>query len=284
MACERGADLRGPMVPRRRLLPSLVLAGVLLIGCGGGPSEEAIERSERQFQLAEALRAEGNVAAAIEHLLEALKLDPDNWRAHVLLGYIFMERGDFEQAEAHLRKGIAVLRRLQGPTGAAMAEARNVLGVALLHEGRTDEAIEVLRASARDVLNRSPHLAWGNLGLAYMEKGDHDAAERALRQAVRMQPRFCVGYFRLGRLRMAQARWEEAEEAFTEAIEADPSCNRKYQEAWRRRGEVRARLGRREEAIEDLERCVEMGPETEHGKACRRLMEPTAEGGEEAER
>ncbi len=249
----------------------------LAVACGSGPSEAAIERSRRQFQLAEALRSEGNVAAAIEHLLEALKLDPENWRARILLGYVFMERGDFQTAEEHLRAGIAVLVRLQGPTGAATAEARNVLGVLLVHQGRLEEAIEVLRASARDVLNRSPHLAWGNLGLAYLEQGDLDAAERALRQAVRMQPRFCVGYFRLGRLREAQRRLEEAEEAFTRALEADPSCMERYQEAWRRRGEARARLGRREEALQDLERCVEIAPRSEHGKACSRLMAPAGE-------
>ncbi len=285
MACERGVGGRPRAAASRavcRRSRGLLLAGLLLTGCGGGPSREAIERSERQFQLAEALRSEGNVPAAIEHLLQALKLDPDNWRARILLGYVYMERGDYRQAEAHLRQGIAVLRRLHGPTGAAMAEARNVLGVALLHEGRLEEAIAVLRASARDVLNRSPHLAWGNLGLAYLEKGDQEAAERALRQAVRLQPRFCVGYFRLGRLRMAQRRWQEAEQAFTDAIEADPSCTKHYQEAWRRRAEVRARLGRRDEAIEDLERCIEMGPDTEHGRACRRLMEPAADSGEEA--
>ncbi len=249
-------------------------AALWSLGCGSGPSEEAIERSRRQFQLAEALRSEGNGAAAIEHLLEALRLDPENWRARILLGYIFLERGDFQAAEEHIRSGIQVLTRLQGPTGAAMAEARNVLGVVLIHEGRLEEAIEVLRASARDVLNRSPHLAWGNLGLAYLEQGDLAAAERALQQAVRMQPRFCVGYFRLGRLREAQHRLEEAEEAFTRALEADESCMQRYQEAWRRRGAVRARLGRREEAIQDLERCVEIDPRSEHGKACRRLMEP----------
>jgi len=251
-----------------------------LLACGGGPSEEDVDRSIREFTLAVSLREEGNVPGAIEHLRVALSLDPDNARALVLLGYIHYQRGDLEAAEQYLRNGLAIL--VERPDMAAtLAEARNMLGVVLIRQERYDESIAVLTQSASDVLNRTPWYAWGNLGLAHYEKGDYPQAVEALSQAVRGEPRFCLGHFQLGRTFFAMERFQEAEEALTRALEADERCGRFFQDAWRLRGETRARLGLREEAITDFERCVELGAQSEAGRACRRFLDSGHEGGGE---
>ena len=61
------------------------------------------------------------------------------------------------------------------------------------------------------------------------------------------------------------------------AIEADEACADapQLQGAWRLRGEVRARLGRRADALADLERCVALGADTEEGQRCQRLLDRT---------
>ena len=59
-----------------------------------------------------------------------------------------------------------------------------------------------------------------------------------------------------------------AEEALTRALEVDDEGCRNLQEAWLLRGETRARLGRRDEAIQDFERSVELAANTEAGRAC----------------
>lgn len=229
----------------------------------------------RELTLAASLREEGNIPGAIEHLRTALELDPGNARAHLLLGYIHIERGDYALAETFLRRGVELLSE-QPDMAATLAEARNMLGVALIHQERYDEAIPLLREAASDMLNHAPWYAWGNLGWAYYEKGEYPAAKEALEEAVRVQPRFCLGHFQLGRTLFAMERFEEADEALTRALEADERCERFFQDAWALRGEVRARLGRREDAIADFERCVGLGTETEAGQTCQRLLEGTA--------
>lgn len=248
-----------------------LLIPLLLAACGAGTSSEDVERSMAEFRLAATLHEEGDAPGAMERLSAAIQLDADNAEAHVLLGYILLQRRAFADAETNLRKGIELLEARENE-GGTLPEAHNMLGLSLLEQERYDESIEQFQRSASDMLNRQPWNAWGNLGLAYYEKGSLDDSVTALRQAVEIQPRFCVGHFLLGQTYFAQESFAEAEAALTDALEADPICAG-YQPAFRLRGETRARLGTRDEAIEDLERCVELNGDNEDGMACRTLLD-----------
>lgn len=247
----------------------------LAVGCAttstaGTPNGE---RSFREFQLAASLRDEGQVAGAIEHLRKALELDASNAEAHLLLGFIQMERRDYPQAEEHLSTGIKLLEK-QKRGGATLAEARNIYGLCLMELNRYEDAMVVFRESATDELNTAPHLAWGNLGLAQLRQGEYQEAVKSTMEAVRIQPRFCVGYYTMGQALWHMQHYADAERALVSAIEADPSCSDdpRLQGAWRLRGEVRARLGHRQDAIADLERCVELAPYSNDGRMCQTLL------------
>lgn len=254
------------------LFVSLLTAPALLACGGGGPSGEEIERSRREFQLAAALREEGSIPGAIDRLRAALELDPENAEAHLLMGFIQMEpRHNYALAEEYLAEGIELLIA-QERSATTLAEARNVYGLCLLELDRAEEAAVVLRAAAMDELNVAPHLAWGNLGLAYMRQGDDTAALEALVESVRVQPRFCVGYYRMAQIHFEAESYPQAEEMANLAIGADEMCTERYQEAYQLRGEIRARLGHSDEAVEDFERCVEIGANSAAGQACQRLL------------
>ncbi len=250
----------------------------LAMGCatGSAAGTPEAERSFREFQLAASLRDEGQTASAIEHLHKALELDPKNAEAHLLLGFIQMERQAYPNAEEHLSTAIGILEKGKGG-GSTLAEARNIYGLCLMELDRYDEAIVSLRKSATDELNTAPHLAWGNLGLAQFELGEYQEAVKSTMEAVRTQPRFCVGYFTMGRALARLELWRDAEQALINAIDADESCkdSAQLQGAWRLRGEVRAQLGHHQDAVADLERCVELGPYTNDGRMCQSLLEAT---------
>jgi len=254
----------------------LVWLALLAVGCAttstaGTPDGE---RSFREFQLAASLREEGQTASAIEHLRKALELDPTNAEAHLLLGFIQMERRDYQNAEEHLSTGIKLLEK-QKRAGSTLAEARNMQGLCLIELERYDEAEEALRQSATDELNTAPHLAWGNLGLAQFRQGEYQEAVKSTMEAVRIQPRFCIGYYTMGQSLFQLQQWKDAESALVSALEADPSCSDdpRLQGAWRLRGEVRARLGHRRDAVADLERCVELDPNSNDGRMCQALLQ-----------
>jgi len=239
-----------------------------------GTSTPDDERSYREFQLAASLRDEGQTAGAIEHLRKALDLDSNNAEAHLLLGFIQMERRDYASAENHLKDAIRLLEK-QKQGSSTLAEARNIYGLCLIEQERYDEAIAVLRASASDELNTAPHLAWGNLGLAQLSSGEYQEAVKSTMESVRIQPRFCIGYYTMGQALWHLQQLPDAERALVNALGADPSCanDRRLQGAWRLRGEVRARLGHRRDAVADLERCVELDPNSNDGRMCQSLLQ-----------
>lgn len=252
----------------------LTLVPVNLSACVHGPSVDDVERSRREFELAAALHDERNTPGAVGHLRRAIELDPENPEAHLLYGLIEYERRNLPVAEDEVRRGVTLLEE-QERDGATLAEARNVLGVILIERGKRADAEEVLRRSAMDPMNTSPHLAWGNLGLALLEQGQAEEAVEPLTESVRIQPRFCVGYHRLGRALYELERYEPAEEALIRALEVDEVCGEmpQMQNAWRLRAQVRAHLGHHVDAIGDLEQCVALGRDTEDGQACQRLLD-----------
>jgi type IV pilus assembly protein PilF len=255
-------------------LPCCLLL-VWVVACGGPASAESAMRAQKEYELAVGLLGEQNVPAAFEHLFKARDLDAHNPEPHQLLGNLYMMRGSFSEAETELRTAKALAEKNPAYGAPFVTEVENSIGVVLVHQRRYDDAIALLRETASNLLNRTPHLAWGNLGWAYYEKGQYTDAVAALTQSVRHQNRFCLGYYRLGQAFLALRDFERAEEALTHCLEVpDPACQN-LQDAWHLRGQARARLGRREDAIGDFERCVELATGTAAATACKSYLEAT---------
>src|SRR5262249_6868465 len=140
--------------------------------------------------------------------------------------------------------------------------------VILVHEGRHDEAIAVLKPLTEDLVYGSPESAWGNLGWAYLQRGSVDEAIEALTRSVALQPLFCVGQYRLGLAYEKKGDLALAREALTKAVDTDlPQCKR-LQDAYGARARVLARQGLKDPARADLARCRDMGVQTPTGQKC----------------
>jgi Tfp pilus assembly protein PilF len=238
---------------------------------GGG---DPVRMSESEYDLARDLWLRQNrPREALEHALEAVELDEDNADAAHLVALIYLqfcsesrnpEECRLEQAEEHVRR--AVLAR------DSYREAKNTLGVVLIHRKRYAEAIQVLRPLTEDILYQTPENAWGNLGWAYLELGKLELAVDALRRSVAAQPQFCVGSYRLGVALARKGRLTEAKQSLTEALETEaPGCSA-LQEAYAARTRVLMKLGQQALAQADLKRCAELSEQTPTGKECRSML------------
>jgi len=196
------------LAPSSRLIvafAALALSGALgalaLPSCAHTASEE--ERNNARIHHDIAINALNNndLRGALGELLAAVEQDPELPQAHNALGLVFHAMGRLDDSLEHYHKAIALK-----PT---FSDAYNNMGVLLIDLGRYDDAIAAFKVATGDILYPTPSLPEGNMGWAYFKKGDNEAAQRHLRNAVATNPKFCRGYEWLARIALEQDRAAE---------------------------------------------------------------------------
>jgi len=250
----------------------LIVAGCL--GCAASQAEpvgDPEQQSDAEYDLGrDAWLRQGKPREGLAHVLTALEKNPENSEAHHLAALIYLNLcqagGDacrLPDAELHARRALELRSDFR--------EARNTLGVVLIHSKRPADALLVLQPLTEDILYTTPENAYGNLGWAFLELGRLDEAKDALERAVAAQPRFCVGFYRLGLIHERKSQLEAAREAFSRALAADPKCGG-LQEALAGRARTWLALGRPEQARADLELCVRLAQDSTAGKDCGSIL------------
>lgn len=270
---RRGSSARRGWI--YRLCAPSVVSVALAIGCSapqssrGGDSET---RSLAEYDLARDLWLNrGQPREALDHVLTAIELDDENADAAHLAALIYLDfcrqSADacrLNEAEAHARAALEAKSDYR--------EARNTLGVTLIHQRRYEEAIDVLRPLTEDILYRTPEIAWGNIGWAELERGALQPAVDALSRSVAAQPDFCVGHYRLGLAEERLGHAERALAAFTRALSAAEGRCQGLQEAYAGRARLLLATHRAAEAERDLQTCVRLDKRTDAGRECLKLQ------------
>jgi type IV pilus assembly protein PilF len=256
-----------------------------LAACGPAQTRVDPEASQKRYLLGADYFNKGLVQPALEELLKAVELDPNNPDAHNLLGLVWLRKGaeaeelstrnqclkgesltlekaeadaQFKKAEEQFQKAVQLKPDF--------SEARNNLAVVMLHFGRYDDAVSLEEKALSNIVYREPYVANGNLGQAYYEKGDMVRAAKALRQALFEQPKFCVGRYRLAKVYYEQKEWDHAAEEI-EQVTGDKACP--IQEAYHLAGMVALRRDNRDKARDMFARCVELAPKSCLASECK---------------
>ena len=250
----------------------------LLYGCaasssGGEGARDPDRMSESEYDIArDSWLRRNSPREALDHALKAVELNEENADAAHLVALLYMDFCSKSQQECRLGEAEKHVR-LALAAKSDYREAKNTLGVILIHQKRYAEAISVLKALTEDILYQTPENAWGNLGWAQLEAGNTDAAVESLRRSIAAQPLFCVGLFRLGIAYERRREDTAAAETLTRALETQaPGCN-SLQEAYAARARIELRLGDRDAARSDLERCTELSRKTDAGKECSSMLQ-----------
>ncbi len=249
----------------------------LALSCGPKNAEQPASADPEAMSLAEYDQARdswltrNNLREALSHALKSAELDEDNAEATHLVALLYLDFCRRSEQECHLDQAELFARRAVD-LKEDFREARNTLGVILIHRRKYSAAIQVLLPLSQDILYSTPENAWGNLGWAYLESGRLDDAIGALRRSVAAQPKFCVGHYRLGVAHHRKGQNHQARAALTRALDpSDQRCQR-LQAAFATRAAVALELGDTTAARRDAERCVELDDRTKDAHDCRSIL------------
>jgi tetratricopeptide (TPR) repeat protein len=199
------------------------------------------------YNLAIALRANGETDPAITHYRQAVALRPDYAEAHYNLGRILVEKGELNEAIAHYEKALNV--------NPADAEAHNNLGNALLRIGRVDEAI----VHYQKALAIQPDYADAscNLAGALLSKGDMDGAIDHYLAGLARSPNYAEAQYNVANALLRKGRTDEAIDHYQKALELQPE----NADAHTNLGSAFLEKGRPQDAIAQYRDALQVAPE-----------------------
>jgi tetratricopeptide (TPR) repeat protein len=245
-------------------------AALVLVGCSSKKGVAGVKDPEKASLAEHDVAADefnkGNLRSALVHAQRALELDEENHQAQLLAATIYLgfcatseSECRLPEAEKHARTALKLKPDF--------ASATNTLGVILIRQQRYDEAISVLKPLTENMVYSTPELAWGNLGQAYLEKGDADQAILSLKKAIALQPGFCVGSYRLGLAYERKGDWRAATQAYTSTLDNTfEQC--KFADAYEARARASLKLNEVQGARADLEQCVRVGAGSAVARRC----------------
>jgi Flp pilus assembly protein TadD len=161
------------------------------------------------IQLAEA----GDLEKAQAQLQEAIALRPDFPEAYYNLGYIHIQRQEWDQAEAVLKKAV----ELRGDYN----EALMALSSVYQRTGRNDEAEALIIQTAES--GAGDGRVFFNLGVVRFNDGDSAAAQEAFNKAAELDPSNAEVQYYLGTLAVGQGQVDEAIAHLEKYLEMNPS-------------------------------------------------------------
>ncbi len=188
----------------------------------------------------------GALEDASKELSDLRSMQPKNAGIWVETGEVYQQMSEHDAAKGCYKTAIAIDEKF--------VRAYDLLGVILLKEGKTDEALEAIRFATRiSPRNRDRHQLMGKILLA---RGDTEGARNAFHLSVARSPSKGSQSAAVAELFFISGRADLAEEEYNAAIEAEPDNMRFYN----RRGIVLRRQRKHKEAIDNYRLAQKLSP------------------------
>ncbi len=187
-----------------------------------------------------------DLAEAVTHLRESLRINPDDAEAHNNMGGVYQRMGRFEDAIAEHTKALRLNPQL--------VEARYNIGLCNQSLNRLDEA----RVQYTEAIRAQPDYAMAhyNLATTLTALGLIDQAEAEFKEALRLTPEFAPAHDGLGFVLLRSGRIPDAVTEFKTATRIQPD----YAPAHYKLAVTLARAGLADEALEEFRDAARYDP------------------------
>ncbi len=251
---------------------TLTLVLLLLPGCASWrrDADRQREMAYTHRQLAQVKFSQRELAIAIREYRQSLELNERDPETHFGLAEAYRHKGRLELAEQHLDRAISLRPEHM--------EARLQRGVLYLQQERWEDASEVFRELADDPIFIRPARALVNLGWAQYKSGDLEAARETLELAVSSERSNYTAHLDLGIVLYEQGELVPAIQRFADVlriIEGRPVAvfGPTEAEARFRVAQAYVRLGKHQEAVQQLEVASQRGGQTHWGQRSREYLD-----------
>jgi tetratricopeptide (TPR) repeat protein len=235
------ADFRTiPKTAAERIARGLPFAGV----------SETYEVGRNYLSFGSVFYERGYLEEAEAFFQLAAKDDPGGAEPLYGLGSVYLEQQKRREAREYFERAI----KSAADYPATLPNAWNNLGILAAREGKTDEAIGYFQKALE--MNPEHAVALQNLGNAYRQKKDWDAARKTLEHALALNPDDAEANYGLG---MVYAQLNDTSRAYQflqKALAARPA----YPEALNNLGILYLRTGRAEEAKKSFTESIRVAP------------------------
>ncbi len=188
---------------------SLLLAALLIaISCSSNP-EKKRSKSDLLYAMGTNHMMKKQYTQALDKLVKAEKIDPENSQIQNNLGMAYYFKGDMSSAKKHLSMSLSI--------DTNNADARNNLASIYLEEGKLSLAEEQYVAITKTLTYANQFRTYFNLGVLYQRQGDNEKAMQFFKKSVAENVNYCPGHYKLGSISYREKDFTKALEHFKDA-------------------------------------------------------------------
>ncbi len=212
-----------------------------------------VDNSGLEVNRARLLMDKGKFDEAIEVVESVLAIDPDNIRAIIMLGDLYLQMKRFDKAaKAYSRIEDVSPSKLGPKSGPIVANIIANWGIALMNIGDFQTAEEKCRQAV--VRNSSNYLGHFCLGRIAEVQQRNDEAINHYKESVRLNPMSGEAHNNLGNCYLRKEMFEKAIEQYKKAAEVNPA----HVECHHNAGIAYLKLGKPEEAEKEFRAALRL--------------------------
>lgn len=157
-------------------------------------------RAQIHTELGAAYFARGQLGIALQELNEAIRSDSDYAPAYNVLGLLYMQLKDNDQARRNFERAVSL--------APGDSEVQNNFGWFLCQTGQPQDAIGHFMAALKNPLYATPEKPYLNAGICSVKLNQWVAAEEYFRKALQLQPRLSPALYYLAEVAYKRSDYE----------------------------------------------------------------------------
>lgn len=181
----------------------------IVTSCSLFTSEDK-DTAELHLRIGTSYLMNGDYPQALNELLIAESLDPENAVIQNNLGLAYMVRDRYELAENHIRNALKI--------NSSYSDARNNLSKVLIERGQYNEALKEAKKVMEDLTYSFPEKPLINSGIAEFKLGQFSKSRETFLRAIEIQRDNCLAHSYYGRSLYELRDYKKASEALDKAV------------------------------------------------------------------